>query len=109
MIEEHMPWPWLILGILDDHDGQASLQEIYFDIDDQYHENKPEGTELINPALLKVSRMYGERFKYTHTVRGCLSNYVKRGLVEHVGKGRTGIYRITDVGLNRLTWYQKHY
>ncbi len=106
MIEEHMPWPWLLLGILQHSNGQATLQDIYGHIEEDYHEIKKGSTELIRPTLLKVDQRYGERPKYTHTVRGCLSNYVKRGLVKRVDRG---VYQITDAGLNRLTWYQEHY
>ncbi len=106
MIKEHIPWPWLILGILDDHDGQASLQDIYSSIEEQYHQYKPEGTELTKPELRTINPRYGIRPKYQHTVRGCLSNYKKRRLVDRIDRG---VYRLTDQGADLLKWYLENY
>ena len=105
-MEEHIPWPWLLLGILDNCGGQATLQDIYVRIEEQYHEMKTEDTELIKSRLLDINPRYGIRPKYQHTVRGCLSNYKKRGLVERIDKAT---YRLTDGGLKHLKWYKERY
>ena len=101
----HMPWGWLILSIL--NDGETSLPEIYESIERQYQEiQEDDGTLLINPELLAENPKYGPRSKYTHTVRGYLSRFKKSGLVKHVGRG---IYRLTDLGKERLKWFQEKY
>jgi len=51
--EEHIPWPWLLLGILDDCGGQAALQDIYARIEEQYHEMKKEDT--VNKATYRLT------------------------------------------------------
>ena len=84
--EEQIPWPWLLLGILDDCGGQAALQNIYTRIKEQYHEIKKEDTELIKTGLFEIDPRYGIRPKYQHTVRECLSSHKKRGLVERIDK-----------------------
>ena len=104
--EEHIPWLWLLLGILDDSRGQAALQDIYARIEEQYHQMEKEGTELVKTGLFEIDPRYGIRPKYQHTVRGCLGNYKKRGLVERIDKAT---YRLTDEGLNHLKWYKEHY
>jgi len=104
--EEHIPWPWLLLGILDDCGGQAALRDIYARIEEQYHEMEKEGTKLIKTGLFEIDPRYGIRPKYQHTVRGCLSNYKKRGFVERTDKAT---YRLTDEGLNHLRWYKEHF
>ena len=103
--EEHIPWQWLLLGILDDAHGQATLKEIYTIIDEQYQDMKQDGTELIKPALLNSDLRYGDRPKYQHTVRGCLSSYKKLGWVNRIDEAT---YQLTDEGLKRLRWIQKH-
>ena len=67
--EEHIPWPWLLLGILGDCGEQAALQDIYDCIEQQYHEMEKEGTELIKGGLFEIDPRYGIRPKYQHTVR----------------------------------------
>ena len=105
--EEHIPWPWLLLGILDDSRGQAALRDIYTRIEEQqYHEMEKECTELIKSRLFEIDPRHGIRPKYQHTVRGCLSNYKKRGLVERIDKAT---YRLTDAGLNHLKWHKEHF
>jgi DNA-binding transcriptional regulator PaaX len=103
--EEHIPWQRLLLGILDDHREQATLQGIYADIEEQYYDMKNEGTELIKPELFKINPRYGNRPKYQHTVRGCLSRYKKCGWVIWIDKA---IYRLTDKGKERLRWIQEN-
>ena len=71
MVEEHMPWPWLLLGILQDG-KQVTLQGIYVLVEEDYFEIKKDGDELIDQKLLEIEPRYGLRPKYTHTVRGCL-------------------------------------
>lgn len=97
-----MPWEWLLLGILDDSNGQATLQDIYICIEKQCHEIEREGSKLIDSRLFGKDLKYGNRPIYQHTVRGCLSAYKKRGLVEQVDRG---IYRLTDAGLKHLKEY----
>jgi len=101
--EEHIPWQWLLLGILDDFHGQATLQDIYVCIEEQYHDMKKDGTELIKSELLDKDFRYGDRPKYQHTVRGCLSSYKKCGWVNRIDRAT---YRLTDEGLKRLRWLQ---
>jgi len=103
--EEHIRWQWLLLGILDDFGGQATLQEIYACIEEQYLEMRKDGTELIKPELRDIDRRYGVRPKYQHTVRGCLSSYKKRGWVNWIDKAT---YRLTDEGLKRLKWLKEN-
>ncbi len=105
-MEEHIPWPWLVLGILDDFQGENALQDIYLHIEEQFNEMRNENTELIRPELFKIDPRYGVRPKYQHTVRGCLSNYVKRGLVERTDRA---VYQITSTGSQLLRWYKEHY
>ena len=102
--EEHIPWQWLLLGILDDFRGQATLQDIYTRLEEDYHDMKKDGTELIKPELFEIDRRYGNRPKYQHTVRGCLTNYKKLGWVNRI---ETATYRLTDEGLKRLRWLQE--
>ncbi len=88
-------WDFVVLWAL--HDGEAHhLSEIYDDIDKALRDGS------INPQLFNVDFIWGDRPKYTHTVRSTMSSLRKRGMIEHVGKGRTGIYRITDKGRKRL-------
>jgi len=103
--EEHIPWQWLLLGILDDSRGQATLQDIYIRIEEQYHDMKKDNTELIKKKLFEIDRRWGNRPKYQHTVRGCLSNYKKHGWITRVDKAT---YRLTDEGLKRLKWLKEN-
>lgn len=103
--QEHIPWQWLILGILDDFHNTAKLQDIYERIEKEHYEMLPDNTQLINPPLLNVNLAYGNRPKFQHTVRGCLSIYTKKGWVERVDRG---VYRLTEKGNARLKWVQKY-
>jgi hypothetical protein len=104
--EEHIPWQLLLLGILDDLHGQATLQEIYACIKEQCPEMKKDGIELIKPELLDTNHRYGDRPKFQHTVRGCLSNYrLKHSWVTRLDRAT---YRLTDEGLKRLRWLQEN-
>lgn len=96
---ENMPWQWLLLGILEDSGGQATLQDIYLCIETQYHEIGTDDGRIIKSRLLAIDPKYGNRPIYQHTVRGCLSAYGRRGFVERAGEG---IYRLTESGLERL-------
>jgi len=99
---ENMPWEWLLLGILDESDGETTLQNIYASIEKKFREIEEEDIKLINPRLLEIDPKFGNRPIYQHTVRGCLSAYKKRGLVERIGRG---IYQLTDIGLKCLREY----
>ena|SRR3972149_1380612 len=103
MKEDHIPWQWLLLGILDDHHNRATLQEIYSSIEEQHDSFKNENTELINPRLFTVDERYGNRPIFQHTVRACLSSYKKRGWIIQTD-GAT--YQLTDTGKQRLGWIQ---
>jgi DNA-binding PadR family transcriptional regulator len=103
--QEHIPWDWLILGILADSHHLVTLADLYKRIEDQYHEMLGDKTQLINPTLLDINSAYGDRPKFQHTVRAALSIYNKKGWVEHVEKG---VYRLTDRGLARLQWVKNN-
>ncbi len=104
--EEHIPWQWLLLGILDEHHGQAKLKDIYADIEEKNNDAKKDGIELINQELLKIDLRYGNRPKYQHSVRSHLSGYKKkRGWVIWVDEA---VYRLTDQGKKRLEWIKKN-
>lgn len=89
-------WDFWVLGAL--RDGKPThLKAIYTAI-----EALKDGG-YINPKLYGVDGRWGDdRPDYTHIVRSTMSRLKALGLVEHVGKGRTGIYRITNAGLKRL-------
>jgi len=90
------PWDFWVLAAL--RDGKpAHLKGIYAAI-----EALKDGG-YINPQLFKVDGKWGDRPDYTHVVRSTMSSLEKRGMVEHRGTGRTGMYRITDEGRKRLT------
>ena len=93
---DRIKWDYVILGAL--RDGELMfLKGIYALIDDQLKGG------YINPQLFKVDGRWGDdRPGYTHVVRSTTSSLVKSGLVEHIGKGRTGKYRITDSGRKKL-------
>jgi len=95
MDDDRLLWKYVILGVL--RDGKVHhLREIY-------DACKELGGRYINPQLFKFDGTKGERPDYTHVVRGMMHILWKeQGLVEHVGKGRTGIYRITDSGKKEL-------
>ncbi len=92
---DRMNWDYVILGALRDG-APMHLKGIYALIDKELRGG------YINVQLFNVDGRWGDRPNYTNVVRGIMSNLKKRGLVEHVGKGRTGIYRITDSGRKQL-------
>ncbi len=102
--DENMPWKQLLLDILDGAGGETTLQNIYASIEKEFRRIKKEDEDikLINPRLFEKNLKHGDRRIYTHTVRACLSAYKKCGLVEHIGNKRSGIYRLTDIGLKHL-------
>ena len=102
---ENMPWCWLLLGILKDSGGVATLQDVYNSIEEDLAQNEKD-SKVINLRLLHKNLRHGDRPIYQHTVRGCLSSYQKQGLVERIDRG---IYRITETGLRRLEWYNTCY
>jgi hypothetical protein len=91
------PWDFWVLGAL--RDGKpANLKNIYAAI-----EALKDGS-YINPQLYGIDGKWGDRPDYTHVVRSTMSSLKNRGLVERRGKGkRTGIYQITDNGLEELS------
>jgi len=82
------------------------LRDIYDSIEKESAASEETSSKIVRPGLFSVNPKYGDRPIYQHTVRGCLAAYRKQGLVDRVGRG---VYRITDEGLNRLEWYNKHY
>ena len=90
------PWDFWVLAAL--RDGKpADLKSIYAAIKDLPREG------YINPQLYGVDGRWGDRPDYTHIVRSTMSSLKKQDLVERLGKGkRTGVYRITDSGRQRL-------
>ncbi len=88
-------WDFWVLGAL--RDGKPTqLKAIYTAI-----EALKDGG-YINRQSYRTNGRWGERPDYTHIVRSTMSSLKARGMVEHVGKGRTGVYRITNAGLERL-------
>ncbi len=100
--DEHMPWCWLLLGILKESGGVATLAHTYRRIETDITGQKEGESPIIDPRLFRHNLKYGDRPIYQHTVRGCLSLYEKQGLVERIGRGT---YRITEAGLRRLDSY----
>lgn len=96
---ENMPWEQLLLGILEESGGQADLEQIYASIEAEYHEIAKDSEYIIAPRLLEIDPKWGNRPIYQHTVRGCLSAFKKRGLVERVARAT---YRLTDAGAKSL-------
>jgi len=89
------PWDFWVLEAL--RDGKpANLKSIYSAI----QALKDGG--YINPQLYGVDGRWGDRPNYTHVVRSTMNSLRKRDMVEHVGTGRTGVYRITDGGAKYL-------
>ncbi len=88
-------WDFVTLWPL--RDGEVHhLSDIYDAIDKGLRDGS------INPQLFNEDFRWGDRPKYTHVVRSTMSSLRKRGMVEHVGRGRTGKYRITDLGRTQL-------
>jgi hypothetical protein len=96
-MSEREPWDFWVLSPL--RDGKpAHLKDIYAAI-----EGLKKDGGYIPPQLYGVDGRWGDRPDYTHIVRSTMSSLKKRGLVEHLGKGkRTGVYRITDAGAKYL-------
>ena len=94
-MNEHEPWNFWVLGALRAA-RPTRLKDVYVDIDGL------RGTGGINLQSFKVDGRWGPRPNYTHIVRSTMSILKRRGLVEHLGKGRTGVYRITSAGLEEL-------
>ena len=93
-----MTWDQVVLIPLRNR-KPVSLKLIYAGIEDGL---KGKG-DYINPQLYGSDGKRGGRPDYTHSVRSTMSSLKKRGLVEHIGKGkRTGVYRITDAGVKYL-------
>ncbi len=102
-MSEKLAWPWDFVVLSPLRDGKPThLKSIYAAIDER------RGKGGIKEHLFKVDGRFGERFDYTHRVRSTLSSLKKQGMVEHLGTGitgkcRTGVWRITDKGRERLT------
>jgi len=90
------PWDFWVLGALRDV-KPAHLKGVYTAVE------ALKGGDYINPQLYGVDGRWGDRPNYTHVVRSTMNSLRKRDMVEHVGTGRTGMYRITDGGLKELS------
>ena len=88
---DRIKWDYAVLGAL--RDGELMYLKCIYAIVDKVLKGG-----YINPQLFKVDGKWGDRPDYTHSVRSTMSSLKERGLVEHIGKGRTGKYRITNAG-----------
>ena len=103
MAYDHMPWNWLLLVILDTG-KPVRLQDIYSELEEWFAEAKESDyVDLVNPSLFRVDPQYGDRPKYTHTVRRRLTDFVKKGYVKRTVRG---VYTLTPSGKQRLKQYQ---
>jgi len=100
-MSEKLAWDWdfVVLQPLS-HGKPMHLKNIYAAIDDR------QGKGGINEKLFKVDGRWGDRRDYTHSVRSTMTSLRKRVMVEHLGKGRTGMYQITDKGQEHLSKIQ---
>jgi hypothetical protein len=89
-------WDFVVLQPLS-HGKPMHLKDIYAAIEDR------RGMGGINEKLFKVDGRWGDRKDYTHSVRSTMDSLRKRVMVEHLGKGRTGMYQITAAGQKRLS------
>jgi DNA-binding PadR family transcriptional regulator len=90
------PWDFWVLGAL--RDGTPThLQSIYSFIEEL------KGSGYINTLVFDIERISGAPPKYKHRVRSTINSLKNRHLVEHLGKGKTGRYRITDAGMSELS------
>jgi len=93
-MSKKQPWDFWVLSSL--RDGKpAHLKGIYVGIEQLIRDGYIE-SQLLN------AEFEGRERKYTHRVRSIMNSLLNRRMVEHRGKGRTGIYRITDLGRQRL-------
>jgi hypothetical protein len=56
----------------------------------------------INPFVFGIEQGPGESPKYKHRVRSAIKSLENNGWIKHVGKGKTGVYHITDDGTNEF-------
>ena len=100
-MSEELDWPWdfVVLQPLS-HGKPMHLKSIYAAIGERRRKGG------IKEQLFKVDGRWGDRQNYTHRVRSTMNSSKKRGMVEHLGTGRTGMYRITDKGQEHLTKIQ---
>ncbi len=88
-------WDYLILSALKGEESMH-LRKIYSLIDELMH-GRPD-----NPDLKIHNPKLGNQPKYSQVVRSTLSKLKDQGLVEHLGKGHTGKYRLTEAGQRLL-------
>ena len=88
-------WDFVVLQPLSDGEPTC-LKSIYAAI---HEEGKLVG---VKERLFKVDGRYGDRPDYTHVVRFTMSSLKNRRMVEHLEPDRSGMYRITDKGRERL-------
>jgi hypothetical protein len=94
-----LAWDFVVLFPLSDG-KPMHLKGVYAFIEEQRRHGG------VMERLFGVDGRWGEdRPDYAHTVRSTMSSLKKRGMVKHLrtGKGRTGMYQITDAGRKRLT------
>jgi len=94
-MSKELAWDFVVLQPLSDG-KPMHLKGIYVAIDECLRGGD------IKVQLFKVDGRWGDRPDYTHRVRSTMRRLRVRGMVEHLGIGRTGMYRITDAGLKRL-------
>lgn len=92
---ERLPWDYVVLQPLSDGKPSA-LKSIYNAVNVELRDGS------IRLKLFNSSGKWGDRPDYTHEIRSTMSSLRKREMVKHLGKGRTGIYEITDAGQNYL-------
>ena len=90
------PWDFWVLASL--RGGKPTLLKDLYSAIEILKDGK-----YINPSLYRVDGRWGNRKDCAHVVRSTISHAAAKGWVEHVGKDRTGLYRITDSSLNELS------
>jgi len=91
-----LTWDFVVLHPLSDGKPKH-IKSIYLYIEEQRQHGG------VIEKLFEVDGRWGDRPDYTNVVRGIISSLKKRGMVEHLGTPRSGMYQITDAGRKRLT------
>jgi hypothetical protein len=101
-----VPWEFAIRNAL--RQGEAELPQIYDEIENTLKvlSRQDSEWELIRTRLIREDPRWQHRPMYQHTVRGMISYWKRRGLVELVTRR---VYRLTEAGHHRLHEYDiKH-
>lgn len=103
MAYDHMSWKQLLLVILGGGKPVGTpvrLKDIYSELEEWVADAKEgDNIELVNPTLFRVDPRYGDRSKYTHTVRAALTSLVRAGYVKRIQRA---VYSLTPKGRQRL-------